>query len=73
MAWYELMADTQSSSAMSMYCPLPLSRRCSSAARMAVALYMPVSRSEMAMPTFMGSSPGVPSGWPVMLISPPMP
>lgn len=53
--------------------PRPLTCRRSSAARMAVVAYMPVSKSLMAMPTFMGSSPGVPSGWPVMLINPPMP
>ncbi len=73
MAWYELIVTMQSSRDMSMYWPSPLMWRCSSAARMAVVAYMPVSRSLMAMPLFIGAAPGSPSGTPVMLIRPPMP
>ena len=37
------------------------------------AVYRPVNRSTTATPTRIGPPPGSPSGWPVMLISPPMP
>src|SRR2546430_5664593 len=48
--------------------PRPVRSRCASAARIAVAAYMPVRMSVMATPTFIGS----PSGSPVMLINPPI-
>ena len=39
---------------------------------MAFEAYRPVNRSTTATPTFIGSAPAVPSGWPVIDISPPM-
>ncbi len=54
-----------------MACPSPLARACSRAACTALAAYRPVNRSATATPTFIGSAPGVPSGWPVTDIRPP--
>ena len=39
---------------------------------MALEAYIPVNRSTTATPTFIGSAPAAPSGWPVIDISPPM-
>ena len=72
------MATWVSSSAMSIAWPWPVRSRWRSAARIAVAAYMPVKRSATATPTFCGPPPGASSAisardGPVTLIRPPMP
>ncbi len=67
------IATCTSSSAMSMYWPSPVRSRWVSAASTAMVAYMPVIRSDTAIPAFCGPPPGRASRSPVIDMKPPMP
>ena len=73
MPWFDRKATWVSSSAISMYWPLPVTARCAIAAHTAIEAYMPVMMSTIGTPTRCGPPPGRSSRSPVTLISPPIP